>query len=169
MINDCEPWDRFYYLHPDVAEREPGRKLMLDFFIGKVSISKLLIVDQQPICDYCTTEQANAIEVRIPCDTRYVCWSPGCLRRLIEDFNIGILDMCPMRARKYVDRQKERAKITNSVRWRVIKRDNFRCVACGSSDNLVVDHKHPICKGGTSDMSNLQTLCFVCNSGKGGS
>ncbi len=69
-------------------------------------------------------------------------------------------------------RQRERAKVTVSVRWAVLARDGFCCRACGRSklkgDDIIlhVDHIRPIAKGGTSDVSNLQTLCADCNLGK---
>jgi flagellin-specific chaperone FliS len=58
------------------------------------------------------------------------------------------------------------------LRFRVLKRDNFKCCACGASPakdpsvNLHIDHIHPWSKGGESVIDNLQTLCDVCNLGK---
>ena len=64
----------------------------------------------------------------------------------------------------------QRSLITNSVRFEVFRRDGYRCQICGRTRGdgakLVVDHIVPVAKGGTSDMDNLQTLCFECNSGK---
>jgi 5-methylcytosine-specific restriction endonuclease McrA len=60
------------------------------------------------------------------------------------------------------------------VRWKLLKRDNYRCVRCGKnpaadhSVTLEVDHKVPAAKGGTNDLSNLRTLCYACNHGKSG-
>lgn len=59
-----------------------------------------------------------------------------------------------------------------SVRFTVLQRDGHKCVSCGKSPlevTLEVDHKEPFSKGGTNDISNLQTLCFDCNRGKGAS
>ena len=62
-----------------------------------------------------------------------------------------------------------------SLRFSVLKRDGFRCVACGKSPandpgvELEIDHKHPWSEGGPTIAENLQTLCFDCNRGKGAS
>lgn len=42
-----------------------------------------------------------------------------------------------------------------------------RCLACGSTDNLTVDHVIPLSKGGINAPSNLQCLCWTCNNKKG--
>lgn len=58
------------------------------------------------------------------------------------------------------------------IRFQVLKRDNFRCCACGaspakdSSVELHVDHIIPWAKGGETEIDNLQTLCSKCNIGK---
>jgi hypothetical protein len=58
------------------------------------------------------------------------------------------------------------------LRWRVLKRDNFKCCSCGSSPaitlgvELHVDHIHPWSEGGETILENLQTLCSKCNLGK---
>lgn len=58
------------------------------------------------------------------------------------------------------------------TRFRVLKRDNFSCRACGQSPStrpglvLHVDHITPWSKGGATVDDNLQTLCEPCNLGK---
>jgi hypothetical protein len=62
-----------------------------------------------------------------------------------------------------------------ALRFRVMRRDSFRCQACGRSPateagvQLHVDHIAPWSKGGKTTESNLQTLCEQCNLGKGNS
>lgn len=60
-----------------------------------------------------------------------------------------------------------------SSRFAILKRDGYRCRLCGASSRngadvqLEVDHITPRARGGTNDPSNLWTLCFACNRGKG--
>lgn len=51
-------------------------------------------------------------------------------------------------------------------RQRIFARDGYRCVQCGSGDDLTIDHVVPLVAGGGNGDRNLQTLCRVCNEGK---
>ena len=55
-----------------------------------------------------------------------------------------------------------------SIHW-TIKREiwSMPCAACGSTDGVHIDHIVPVAKGGTSERSNLQPLCWYCNGAKG--
>lgn len=58
--------------------------------------------------------------------------------------------------------------IPSKVKLEVWKRDQGRCVKCGSVDNLHFDHLLPFSKGGTSLLpENIQILCARHNLGKG--
>ncbi len=67
-------------------------------------------------------------------------------------------------------REYQRSLMTPTLRYAVLKRDQFRCQICGASQadgvKLEVDHIMPISKGGKTEMSNLRTLCERCNRGK---
>lgn len=66
----------------------------------------------------------------------------------------------------------ERGKVSNKMRFSIMKRDGYRCRYCGRRDNghnLEIDHIVPIAKGGKSTYDNLQTLCHDCNVKKGDS
>jgi hypothetical protein len=62
--------------------------------------------------------------------------------------------------------------VSLSLRYEVLKRDNFRCVKCGRSPatgigvQLHVDHAISWANGGDTVLANLQTLCSDCNLGK---
>ena len=63
--------------------------------------------------------------------------------------------------------------IGDRLRFKVFKRDNFKCVVCGASPAidektvLHVDHAVPVALGGETVYENLQTFCSRCNYGKG--
>ncbi len=63
-----------------------------------------------------------------------------------------------------------RRKMTDSLRYDILKRDNFHCVLCGRGPEdgvkLEVDHIIPVSKGGATVRENLRTLCRECNAGK---
>lgn len=66
--------------------------------------------------------------------------------------------------------KRSRDGLSSSLRFRILKRDGYQCCLCGRSAPgvvLEVDHRIPVSKGGTNDESNLMTLCFDCNRGKG--
>ena len=50
---------------------------------------------------------------------------------------------------------------------RIMKRDKFRCVYCGSQRQLTIDHVIPKSKGGQNTWSNMVTCCSKCNCKKG--
>lgn len=60
---------------------------------------------------------------------------------------------------------------SKKLRFKVLRRDGFRCVSCGKSSidigvRLQVDHIRPYSRGGRTTINNLQTLCQDCNLGK---
>ncbi|MCB0540467.1 MAG: HNH endonuclease [Bacteroidetes bacterium] len=62
--------------------------------------------------------------------------------------------------------------VNYKLRFKILKRDNFKCTSCGASPaidqnvTLHIDHKIPWAKGGETVVENLQTLCLKCNLGK---
>lgn len=69
--------------------------------------------------------------------------------------------------------KEQRALMTKKLRNYIKERDNYTCCICGNSTfvepNLLleVDHKIPVSKGGITEETNLQTLCWKCNRNKG--
>lgn len=60
--------------------------------------------------------------------------------------------------------------VSKRTRFEVLRRDNYVCRYCRSTDNpLTVDHVTPVALGGTDDPSNLVAACRDCNAGKASS
>jgi 5-methylcytosine-specific restriction endonuclease McrA len=65
------------------------------------------------------------------------------------------------------------AAVTRSRRWpalrvAALRRDGFKCRACGASGRLEIDHIEPVRTHPelAFDLSNLQALCAACHSRK---
>jgi len=71
--------------------------------------------------------------------------------------------------RKPVKSRTYRKGLSLGLRYKVLKRDNFRCVLCGLGTQetiLTIDHIIPVLRGGTNEIRNLRVLCRDCNTGK---
>ncbi|MGN7135449.1 HNH endonuclease [Streptomyces pseudogriseolus] len=58
-------------------------------------------------------------------------------------------------------------RVSEATRRAVFERDGHRCLECGSTEDLTVDHIQHQCNGGGHKMDNLRTLCRSCNSRRG--
>ena len=65
----------------------------------------------------------------------------------------------------------QKVRVMPMIRWQVFQRDHWKCVSCGrdSHNNAIlhVDHIIPRSLGGADTVMNYQTLCNICNLGKG--
>ncbi|MBQ5923219.1 MAG: HNH endonuclease [Alistipes sp.] len=59
--------------------------------------------------------------------------------------------------------QHKRPQIPREVVDAVYRRDGGRCVYCGATENLHLDHIIPFSCGGATSVENLQLLCQKCN------
>jgi len=57
----------------------------------------------------------------------------------------------------------QRQAIPKDVQREVWRRDEGKCVECGSNENLEFDHIIPIALGGGNTARNIQLLCEQCN------
>jgi len=81
------------------------------------------------------------------------------IQRFIESRGLAVWD----------HRMANRELVPDSIRYRVLKAANGKCVLCGVSAadaRLHVDHIIPRSQGGSNDIENLQCLCEACNLGK---
>jgi hypothetical protein len=53
--------------------------------------------------------------------------------------------------------------VSKLLRSTVHERDGHRCLKCGTTKELTIDHIYPLCRGGQTVYENLQTLCGTCN------
>jgi hypothetical protein len=64
------------------------------------------------------------------------------------------------------DTQRTDRYIKKEVKLEVWRRDQGKCVECGSQEKLEYDHIIPVAKGGSNTARNIQLLCEACNRSK---
>lgn len=101
----------------------------------------------------------------LDCGHRY--YANGC------DVWLRKCPVCQTQRKGYQSQQSVHSRtISDKLRYQVLKRDHFKCCACGASPakdpsvELHIDHIIPYSKGGKTTIDNLQTLCSKCNLGK---
>jgi len=119
-------------------------------------------------CKSTTHYNQNAFEMEcLNCGHKYL--ANGC------DVWLRKCPFCQPNSSKEKNKSKASRVISDKLRYQVLKRDNFKCCACGASPakdphvELHIDHIIPWSKGGETTIDNLQTLCSKCNLGKGDS
>lgn len=58
-------------------------------------------------------------------------------------------------------------EITDDDWQEVLAKYGHRCLSCGATEDLAMDHVIPIAMGGPNTKENIQPLCRCCNSSKG--
>ncbi len=77
-----------------------------------------------------------------------------------------LFEACLNYAKLYFIQRTCRRVVPAGLRQFIFKRDGHRCVICGSTQGLTLDHVIPVSKGGRTSKENLKTLCKSCNSKK---
>lgn len=105
--------------------------------------------------------------------------------RLLEKFKLyreSNLEKARAYARKWKHEHKEKVNAATNRRrarikgnggnitaeeWKsVLNRYGNKCLKCGSTDRIEMDHVVPIALGGINEISNVQPLCRICNARK---
>lgn len=68
--------------------------------------------------------------------------------------------------------QSKRNRLLNKKEYRILPKELHKiysssCWACGTSQNISLDHILPLSRGGTHSVGNMLSLCRGCNSSKG--
>ena len=64
--------------------------------------------------------------------------------------------------------KRNRRKVTSFSKKNILRRDNYCCQYCGTTENpLTVDHIIPKSRGGKSNWVNVVVACKTCNLKKG--
>ena len=85
------------------------------------------------------------------------------------------LNVCERQYQRYLrwdDYPQKRSRANIHISKRCIRDEVFdlygeKCLKCGSTKNIQLDHIVPVKKGGSNEIDNLQPLCNVCNASKG--
>ncbi len=125
-------------------------------------------VDDYYALTYVTPDQWANIQDALSCIRRAKKFDPDVfysIRKILKhDYDnyykrIELIRVEPRKiAQRFIGRK--------NVRQFIFSRDGFKCLCCGSKNNLTIDHISPINFGGENKLSNLQTLCKSCNSRK---
>lgn len=68
---------------------------------------------------------------------------------------------------KQIKKRQQRKPTPFKTRHFVFNRDGNKCLHCGTSEELTIDHIIPLCRNGADNKVNMQTLCKSCNCKKG--
>lgn len=154
--------------HRDMADVSEDRRTITVFWGGAYDIDLDAVATPQDLLKWVAhiakKTWPNATPYRVARFIELACWAKGWdLHGRIRHENEA--------PAAFVDRVAEREKMTPSLRYSVIRRDGYRCRACGASvadgAHLHVDHIVAVANGGKTDLRNLQALCTACNIGKG--
>jgi hypothetical protein len=85
----------------------------------------------------------------------YMCDADGVCPLFVKHNRVRLINAEWQRRRKRMDVQA------------LYERDDHKCVVCGTSEDLSLDHIFPKSRGGSHEPENLQTMCRPCNASKG--
>lgn len=162
--NYCKEYDILYQETP----QETIKQFRISFKTFKKIDRKLFAKAKlRPITNtsvYCSVEYTS------PAGRNYYIKEKTYPFYIIYDYFKKAQELIEQKATRRYQIKEERAKMSNSLRYDILKRDNCTCQMCGATlqdgVKLHVDHIIPVSKGGKTEWGNLRTLCDRCNLGK---
>lgn len=121
---------------------------------------------------------ANISEEVLTVEYKFVYTSGGGLAQrsftvpMTEETIVELINTLESKMTASAFAKEQRTLMTKKLREFIKNRDNHTCCTCGNSTNaepnllLEIDHIIPVSKGGLTEESNLQTLCWKCNRSK---
>ncbi len=144
-------------------------------------IARAFLEKDQSQIDYYKM-QTKSMVGRILRKNKIVDYKNGSFTLLLDDITEKqkekLIELCDKRLEEYQDkhgkkiwqhRARDNKPISGSLRYDVLAKAKGKCVACGISREeraFDIDHILPRNQGGKTEISNLQALCYKCNSEK---
>ena len=98
---------------------------------------------------------------------RYRERHPERSRESVRKYQKAHPDQCRADGHNYRARKrKAKGRITAQDHKQLLEIANHKCLACGTDEDLTIDHVIPLIKGGRNSIENTQVLCRSCNSSK---
>lgn len=122
---------------------------------------------------------ANVDEQSLTVEYKFIYTSGGGMAQryftvpMTNETIIALIEMLESKLTAGAFAKEQRVLMTPKLRESIKERDHYTCCNCGNSTltepNLLleIDHIIPVSKGGLTEESNLQTLCWKCNRSKG--
>ena len=95
-------------------------------------------------------------------DLETISYCNAVVKRYVKN-HIAYLEILHQKPRK----EAQKVLSNKAIRKAVFQMHGEKCLCCGTTENLTIDHVVPVSKGGPNTLSNFQPLCKPCNSRKG--
>jgi 5-methylcytosine-specific restriction endonuclease McrA len=117
--------------------------------------------------DQATRWQRNNLEKHNEKTRRWQRKNPNKVREMARNWDRNNSDKVTAKKNRRRTAKNQAGGSYTVAEWKTLceQYDN-RCLRCGKKEKLTFDHVIPVSKGGSSDISNGQPLCFSCNAGK---
>lgn len=104
-------------------------------------------------------------ENRLKARARYVA-TPDVLKARIKAYQSKNREKVRAWQEDYRARRRDGDGVSSREWEAILDQAGYRCLACGATEPLTMDHVRPLSRGGRHTPSNVQVLCKPCNSKK---